>query len=248
MESLDSETENRPTRRGILAGIWVSLPVLLAVGPFGIIFGTLATEVGLSLDQTMVFTTLVVAGASQLAALQLMADGAPALIAILTGTVINLRMAMYSAAIAMHWRGLTMAWRVPAAFFLHDQAFALSMVRYATRPDEPMGDRLGFYLGIAVTTIPVWIGATWVGAVLGARIPDGWGLDFAAPICFIAVVAPMIRGTANVVAAATAATLAVALAWMPGGTGLIVATAAGIAAGMVAARRVARRRAEECPG
>lgn len=232
-----------PSRRGLIAGCWAALPVLLAVAPFGLIFGTLATEAGFGLVQTMAFTSLVVAGASQLAALQLLSDGAPALVAIIAGAVVNLRMAMYSAAIAVHWQGLRMAWRIPAAFFLHDQAFALSLNRYRARPDESVADRAGFYFGIGVTTVTVWIGASWLGAEIGTRIPAGWGLDFAAPACFIGVAAPMIRGTANVVAALTAGTLAVVLAGLPGGTGLIVAAAAGIAAGMIAGRRTARRAA-----
>lgn len=231
-----------PSRRGFIAGVWASLPVLLAVAPFGLIFGTLAAEAGFDLLQTMTFTSLVVAGASQLASLQLLSDGAPALIAVLTGAVVNLRMAMYSASIAVHWQGLGMAWRIPAAFFLHDQAFALSIARYRARPEESVADRAGFFFGIGVTTVSVWIACSWLGAEIGTRIPAGWGLDFAAPVCFIAVVAPMIRGTANVVAALTSAALAIAFAGLPGGTGLIVAAAAGIAAGMATARRMARRR------
>jgi len=230
-----------PSRRGLLAGAWASLPVLLAVAPFGLIFGTLATEAGFDLLQTMTFTTMVVAGASQLAALQLLSDGAPALLAVLTGAVVNLRMAMYSAAIAVHWQGLGMAWRIPAAFFLHDQAFALSIARYRARPDESVADRAGYFFGIGITTVTVWIACSWLGAEIGARIPPGWGLGFAAPVCFIAVVAPMIRGTANVVAAVVSAVLAVVLTGLPGGTGLIVATAGGIAAGMATARHIARR-------
>ncbi|MCP6275092.1 twin-arginine translocation signal domain-containing protein, partial [Klebsiella pneumoniae] len=53
-----------PTRRGFLAGCWAAVPVLLAVAPFGLIFGTIASEAGLDLVQTMAFTSLVVAGAS----------------------------------------------------------------------------------------------------------------------------------------------------------------------------------------
>lgn len=236
---------NQPTRRGFLAGGVAALPVLLAVAPFGLIFGTLAAEAGFDLLQVMAFTSMVVAGASQLAALQVLSDGAPALIAVLTGAVVNLRMAMYSASIAVHWQGLGMIWRIPAAFFLHDQAFALSVARYRTRPDESVGDKAGFFFGVGVVTVTVWIMATWVGAEIGARIPESWGLGFAVPVCFIAVVAPMIRGTANVVAALTAGTLAVLLAGLPGGMSLLIASAGGIAAGMAAGRRVARRLAAE---
>jgi len=225
-----------PTRRGFLAGAWAAVPVLFAVGPFGVIFGTVAMEAGFDLIQTMSMTVLVIAGASQIASIQVLSDQGSALVAILTGAVVNLRMAMYSASIAVHWRGLPMLWRVAAAFFLHDQTFALSLTRYRARPDESLSDRVGFYFGIGIATVTVWIACTYLGAVVGSRIPPGWGVEFAAPATFVAVVAPMIRGTANVVAAVVAAILSVVLAGLPGGLGLIAATSAGIASGMAATR------------
>lgn len=229
-----------PSARGFRAGVWAALPVLLAVAPFGFIFGTVATEAGLSALQTMAYTTIVIAGASQLAALQVLVDGAPVAIAILTGAVVNMRMAMYSASIAAHWQSVGMLWRVPAAWFLHDQAFALSMARYQARPDEPVADKLGYYFGVGLTTSCVWIIATALGILLGAQIPPAWGLDFAVPATFLAVCAPMIRGTANVVAAAVAAVMAVLLFWVPSGFGLMIASIIGIAAGMAVSRTLRR--------
>ncbi|MEO1470377.1 MAG: AzlC family ABC transporter permease [Pseudomonadota bacterium] len=209
-----------------------SVSVWLAVAPFGMIFGVLATEAGLDLFQTMAYTIIVIAGASQLAALQVLEDGAPALLAVFTGAVVNLRMAMYSASIAAQWQGVGMTWRVPAAWFLHDQAFALSMRRYGDRPDESLSDRLGFYFGVGLSTSGIWIVATLLGATLGGQIPASWGLDFAVPATFVAVAAPMIRGTANIAAAASAAVAAILLAWLPAGFGLLAAAILGIAVGL----------------
>ncbi|MEM9783523.1 MAG: AzlC family ABC transporter permease [Pseudomonadota bacterium] len=208
------------------------MPVWLAVAPFGVIFGTVATEAGLDPTQVMAFTLIVVAGAAQLASLQVFVDGAPALLAIFTGTVVNLRMAMYSAAIAVRWDGVSVNWRIAAAWFLHDQAFALSMRRYADRPDEPMRDKLGFYFGVGITTTLLWIIATWVGVIFGNAIPESWDLDFAVPASFLAIAAPMIRGTANIAAAAVAVVASVAFVWLPPGLNLVVAATLGIAAGM----------------
>lgn len=225
-----------PSRRGFRAGAWAAVPVLLAVGPFGFIFGALATEAGLDPLETMAMTAIVTAGASQLAALQLMVDEAPALIAVLTGTVVNLRMAMYSASISLHWRGVPMLWRVPAAYFLHDQSYALSLRRYRERPGEPLADRLGFYFGAGTITVSTWICGSWLGVVAGRMIPPEWGLGFAVPVTFLAVVAPLIRGRANIAAAGVAVLAALALHGLPYGFGLLLAAALGIAAGMVTLR------------
>ncbi len=231
-----------PTRRGFLAGAWASVPVLIAVAPFGLIFGALATKAGLDPVEAMAMTSIVVAGASQLAALQLMVDQAPALIAVLTGAVVNLRMAMYSASIAAHWHGVPMLWRVPAAYFLHDQAYALSLRRYRERPDEGLGDKVGFYFGVGVVTVTTWVAAGAAGVALGRRIPAEWGLEYAVPVTFIAILAPFLRGRANLAAAAVSAVAALAFHGLPYGLGLMVAAAAGIATGM-AAIRMGRARA-----
>lgn len=232
MDQTIAQTRIAPTRRGFLAGAWAAVPMLLAVVPFGVIFGAIATEAGLDPVEAMAMTAIVVAGASQLAALQLMVDEAPALIAVLTGAVVNLRMAMYSASIAEHWQGVPMLWRVPAAYFLHDQAYALSLRRYREHPAEPLADKVGFYFGVGAVTVTTWIASSWVGVVVGRQVPPEWGLNFAVPVVFIAAVAPMIRGRANIAAAVVASVVALILDDLPYGLGLMVAAAAGIAAGM----------------
>ena len=221
-----------PTRRGFLSGAWATLPILMAVAPFGLIFGALATKAGLDPVEAMSMTSLVVAGASQLAALQLMVDDAPALMAVLAGAVVNLRMAMYSASLAAHWEGVPMLWRVPAAYFLHDQAYALSLRRYRERPGEPHSDKLGFYFGVGVVTVSVWIAASAAGVAAGRRIPTEWGLEYAVPVTFLAILAPFVRGRANIAVAAVSAVTAIVFHGLPYGLGLMVAAAAGIAAGM----------------
>lgn len=224
-------------RRGFRAGLVAALPVLLAVGPFGLIFGVVATEAGLDLAQTLAMTALVIAGASQLATLQLLSDGAPVLVAVATGAVVNLRMAMYSASLALHWQGTPLSLRALAAIVLHDQSYALSVGRYQRRPEEPLADRVGFYFGVGLLTSTVWIAMTLVGATVGKGISDTVDLRFIVPVTFIALVAPMLRGRATLLAAAVAAAVAVALSGLPYGLGLVAGAGAGIAAGLVAERR-----------
>lgn len=223
-------------RQGVLA----SMPVWLAIGPFGAIFGAVATASGLDLLQTMGMTMVVAAGASQMAALQLINEGAPALLAILTGAVVNLRMAMYSASLAAAWPGAPLRTRALAAYFLHDQSFALSMRRYGEQPAEPLAIRVGFFFGCGVSTILVWFLATLLGALFGAQVPPSWGLEFAVPVTFIAVTAPLLRTLPHVVTALTAAVLSLLTAGLPYGIGLVVAAAAAIAAGVAVEKGLAR--------
>lgn len=226
-------------RRGFRAGAVAVLPVLLAVGPFGLIFGIIAREAGLDLAQTMVMTATVIAGASQIAALQLLSDGAPAALAIFTGAVVNLRMAMYSASLAPWWQGAPLSLRLMVAPVLHDQSYALSVARYVRR-EESLSDRIGFYLAIGTITASTWTLATLLGATLGDRLPEEFDISFMVPVTFIAITAPMLRGRVNLAAAGVAAALALAFAWLPYGLGLMVGAAGGIATGMALTGREGR--------
>ena len=222
-------------RRGVIA----SMPVWLAIGPFGAIFGAVATATGLDLVQTMGMTMVVAAGASQMAALQLINDGAPALLAIGTGAVVNLRMAMYSASLAAAWPGAPLRTRALAAYFLHDQSYAMAMRRYAEQPQESLSVRIGYFFGVGVSTILVWFAATLAGALFGARVPASWGLEFAVPVTFIAVTAPLLRSLPHVCAALVAAGLSLAAAGLPYGLGLVVAAVCAIATGVAVERLLA---------
>ncbi len=225
-------------RRGAAA----AAPLQLATLPFGLIFGALAVQAGMDLTQAMAMTAIVVAGAAQLAAVQLMGEHAPALLAVATGAVINLRMAMYSASIAQHWAGAPLRMRMAAAFLLHDQAYALSIRRALEAPDEPVGARLGFFFGVGAISLCAWLAGSLTGALLGARLPPEWALEFAVPITFIAVVAPLLRTAPHMAAAGVAAGAALALAFLPLGLGLVAAACLGVAAGATVEAALARAR------
>ena len=214
----------QPTARGnFWKGLRHGLPFLLVVAPFSILFGVIATEAGLSVVQVMSFSVVVVAGAAQFTALQLMLDDAPTLIVLATALVVNLRMAMYSAALAPYLGAAPLWKRACMAYFNVDQTYALGQIEYDARPDQPMATKIAYFGGVSAALCPAWYAFTYVGAVAGGQIPPEYALDFAVPITFLALIAPSLKTLAHVAAALTSIVAALALAWMPVGTGLIVA-------------------------
>ena len=208
-----------------------ALPFVVVVGPFALLFGVVATEAGLDVVETFAFSFLVIAGASQFAALQQMSENAPTIIVILTALAVNLRMAMYSAAL-LPWLGAAPLWKRALVAYLNvDQTYAMSVAEYERRPDMTLSQRIGYFFGLAAPVAPTWYAMTLVGAVAGQRIPPEFALDFAVPITFIAVVAPMLRTLAHVAAAVTSIVAAIALAGLPFNSGLLVAAALAMAAG-----------------
>ncbi len=78
--------------------------------------------------------------------------------------------------------------------------------------------------------------------LLGARIPAAWHLEFSIVLTFLGVVVPTIRDRAIAAAALAAGITAVLARPLPLRLGLLLAAAAGIAAGMLVERMRPRER------
>lgn len=230
-------------RRAFAAGVLAALPFVIVVVPFALVFGVVAVEAGLSLPQIMGFSILVLAGASQITAVQLLADGASLIVVLASALAVNLRMAMYSAALTPWIGRASPVARALTAFFLIDQTFTLSLNRYEAAPDMTLAERLAFFAGTSAVLAVPWPFFTWVGATLGRSIPESFALDFAVPITFLALVAPQLRSLPHAAAAGVGFALALVFAGLPSGLGLMVAAPVAMAVGAGVEARGARRQA-----
>lgn len=222
-------------------GFWAGAPFVLVVAPFGLLFGIVATEAGLDLVQTMSMTVLVIAGAAQFAAVQLLADGAVETVAIFTGLAVNMRMAMYSASIAPHLGGSRTWKRMLVAYFLVDQTYAASILKYADTPGMTLPQKLAYFFGTVTPICPLWYLFTYVGAIAGSAIPPEYALDFAVPITFIALVGPALRSLPHLAAAFVSVVVALALSWMPYNLWLLIAAVLAMITGAYLEQRLERR-------
>ena len=223
-------------RRGVLD----SLPFIVMAAPFGAVFGVVATEAGLSVTETMGFSVLVIAGASQFAALQLMIDHAPIAVVVATALAVNLRMAMYSASLAPYLGRAPLGKRMLIAYFNVDQTFAMGSVKYETEPDLSVPDRVSYFAGLATPVMIAWYLSSLAGALFGQALPEAWSLEFAVPLAFLALTGPMLRSLAHVAAALTSIIMALVFAGLPYGSGLLLAGFAAMCAGALTETLVAR--------
>lgn len=221
-------------------GVREGSPFILILVPFGTLFGVVASEAGLDLTQAMVMSLLVVAGAAQFTAVQLMSEHVPTLIVVAAALTVNLRMAMYSASLTPHLGQASLPMRLLVAYFMVDQSYACSLAAYERNPGWSMGRRLAFFFGVATPIAPNWLIFTLVGALVGASMPDALALDFAVPITFIALVTPMLRTGAHRAAALSAVAASLMLAWLPYSLGVIVAGLIGMLVGAEVERRAIR--------
>jgi predicted branched-subunit amino acid permease len=204
-------------------GFQHGVPFVLVAAPFGTLFGVLATETGLNLTETMIFAITVFAGAAQFTALQLMQEHAPVLIVLASALAVNMRMAMYSASLTPYLGAAPLWQRAIAAYFTVDQSYACSVAMYEARPEMTTAERMAYFFGVVAPLAPMWYFFTFMGAVLGTRIPDSLAIDFALPIAFLAMIAPMLRTPAHIVAAVVACITSILAAGLPFNLGLIVA-------------------------
>jgi 4-azaleucine resistance transporter AzlC len=222
--------------RGIIDG----LPFVLTAAPFGFLFGLVGTEAGLNLLEVMSMAVLVIAGAAQFTALAQMQDAAPVLLVVVAALAVNLRMAIYSAALAPHLGAAPLWQRAVAAYILVDNAYATGIAEFERRPDQPVATKMAHYFAAALPVWIAWYASTLAGALLGGNVPPEYGLDFAVPIAFLAILAPMLKTLAHLAAALTSLVVALALVAMPYNTELLIAAALAMMAGAEVERRRGR--------
>lgn len=222
-------------RNEYLDGARALLPIVPGVVPFAAICGMAAMDAGMRVGEAFGFAFVLNAGASQLAALHLLGHGAGPAVVVLAVLVVNLRFTMYSASLAPYLRNAPAWARWVGGYMLSDQAFGLSVLHMER------GASYRFYIGAALTVFVTWHLGSALGVLLGAFVPAGWQLDFAVPLCFLALIFPALRDRPCAVAAVVGGVAAVLAAPLPYNLGLMIGAFAGIGAGVLAeSRRGAR--------
>lgn len=221
--------------RAFLLGMRDTIPMLIGAVPFGIVYGTLAVSSGLSVAATLAMSLLVFAGSAQFVAASLVASGTSLTVILLTTLIVNLRHMLYSASLLPFVRHLPQRWRVPLAFWLTDESFAV-VHRHYLLSDAPLAGKHWYFLGSCLAMYSLWFTCTLIGVVLGQALPSlgDWGLDFAMIATFIGIVVPMLRNRPMVVAALVASVVAVAAHALPYKLGLMLAALLGVTAGVLA--------------
>ena len=232
-------------RKYFWEGIRAEIPLLIGVFPFGMIYGALALDAGLSAAAAQMMSSMVFAGSGQFITAQLAKDSTPGFVIVLTIAVVNLRHMLYSASLAPYLASVSTRWKMLVSYLLTDEAYAPSINHYENEGIKPFSHWFLFGAGAAL-----WINwqiSTALGIFLGAAIPDSWSLDFALPLTFIAMVVPVLKNRPAVTAALSAGCVALAAYSLPYKLGLIVAALVGIAVGTFLEKRMKSTSDEKLP-
>lgn len=204
---------------------------------FGVAFGALVRVVGIDPLAGVFASVTVVAGSSQIAVVEALRAGAPALVAIVTAILINARMALYSAALAPVWAGFPRRWRLGLAYILTDQ-LTVTALQHADAFPGPVRRRW-FAAGAGIPFTLVWFAGTVAGVVAGPIIPDEWQIGFIVPLMFIAVLVPGLKASPQVVALVASVATVLVAGNLPFGLNILTAIVVGMAAGAWWSYRIA---------
>src|SRR5690625_3808341 len=179
------------TASGVRRGFGATLPVALGVAVFGLVYGLVAGQKGLSFAETLLMSAFAFAGAAQMLALELWQEPLPVLSLVVAVGIINLRYMMMTAVLRPWLSPLGPLKAYGSLFFTADENWAIAVAEMRRG-----GRDAGFYLGTGLALWSFWVAASAAGRGFGALVsePGLWGLDFIAVSVFLALLIPMWEG------------------------------------------------------
>jgi 4-azaleucine resistance transporter AzlC len=204
------------------------MPWLFSAAAWGMVSGVAMVKGGLDVPWALLMSLLVYAGSAQLAALPLIAAGAPLWVIIATGFITNLRFVIYSAALRPYFKDLPWRRRARLGYFMTDFTFARFM-RAATENELPV-HRDSWFTGVCTIYWFTWHISASTGIIAASYIPTDWGLEFTGTLALVALVGPSLNAKPALVGAAVAAIVALIAHPMPFKLGLFCGAIAGIVA------------------
>lgn len=203
----------------LYSGFRAMLPITTGIFPFGVVMGTVFAEAKLSFFQAFTMNFVVFAGASQLAAVDLMIKIAAGIIVVITGLIINLRFLLYSAALSPVVQRSNFWIKIFCAFNLTDQSYTV-MAAYQDKL-KTSEEAVRFYLGACLCMSLTWHASVILGFIFGNIAPAWLSLDFAVPLSFVALVIPTIKNKKYLIVAACSSFFSLLLYPLPYKIGLI---------------------------
>jgi predicted branched-subunit amino acid permease len=214
-------------RRGALDALAVA-PGLAA---WGLMTGVAMVKSGMSTLEALLMTLTVFAGSSQLAAIPLLAAGAPMWVILATACCVNLRFVVFSAHLRPFVMHLPLWQRLVTGYLTADLSYVQFIQRFphVGADAEQRLAQQAYLAGNCGTNWSSWMGCSVLGVVLANFIPTHWGLGFAGILALLGVLCSLASSQLRWVSAGVAGAAAVAAFALPFKLNILVAIAAAVA-------------------
>ena len=212
-------------------GVREIAPVAPGLAAWGLMTGVAMMNSGMSLTEALAMTFIVFAGSSQLAAIPLIAAGAPAWVILATAMCVNLRFVVFSAHLRPYLMHLPRGPRMLLGYLTADLSYVIFTRRFPTPADAPAqrAAQVAYLAGGCVFTWASWQAATLAGIALANVVPPQWGLGFAGILALLGVACSLADSRMRRVSALVAGAAAVAAFALPFKLNIVVAISAAVA-------------------
>ena len=176
----------KSAKQNYLTGLRAGIPVIIGFIPVGIAYAVMARQAGFSSLETVFMSLTVFAGASQMMAVGMFAQGASVITMILATFILNLRHLIMSTCVIDKMEDGGKAIRLLAAFGVTDESFAI----FATEKKE--NANIAFFLGLITATYLSWVVGSAIGAIASDFLPAILTASFAVALyaLFIGLLIP----------------------------------------------------------
>ena len=160
-----SPTLTRSAKSQFLRGAYAAVPVIFGFIPVGIAYAIMARQAGFTVAQTCGMSLAVFAGASQMMAVGMYAQGAGILAMILATFILNLRHFIMATCIANRMETPPKKLRPLLGFGVTDESFAIFTTTGRENLTAP------YFLGLIAVTYSSWNVGTLIGAIASDFLP-----------------------------------------------------------------------------
>lgn len=219
------------THPAYLQGAKDCIPMLPGMVAWGLTMGVSMVTSGMSVVESVAMTLLVFAGSSQLAAIPLIAAGAPMWVILLTGLCVNLRFVVFSAHLRPYLMHLPRWKRLLNAYLTADLSYVQFVSKFAAPGETAVQqqEQDAFLAGNTGLTWVAWMGASLLGIALAHQVPMQWGLGFAGILSLLGILCSLTTSKLRMVSATISSAVAVAAYALPLKMNIVVAISASVA-------------------
>lgn len=193
-----------------------------AIGIFGIAFGVLSVNTGLTTLQTQCMSIFVFTGASQIAAVSIISTGGSQTTALIAALILAMRNGLYGLRLIPIITG-SLPKRLLASQLIIDESTGMASAQ-VDRKDSFRA----FWLG-GVSVFIFWNLGTLLGSLIGASVgdPKNLGLDIVFPVTFLALLMPQLTSIGRISIALIASFIALVTSpFLPLGIPILLAASA----------------------
>ena len=207
------------------------LAVVPGIAAWGLMTGVAMVKSGLSLVEAVLMGVLVFAGSSQLAALPLIAAGAPMWVILATAFCVKLRFVVFIAHLCPYVMHQSVWRRMASGYFTADSSYVMLTARYPEPSLDPARQRAqdAYWAGNCALNWVSWVGASLLGIGLANSVAPAWGLNFAGILALLGILCSLATTRLRMVSAGVAGAAAVAAFALPLKLNIVVAIAAAVA-------------------